>query len=131
VRPGDDPHAGGRRGCAPPPHDATAALEALVDLHVAFAVDERALLGVWAREQRALSDDVRRSLRRRQRDYERVWRTAAGPLRDDLDEAEVAVAVLATLALLNATALSDVSVDPVRLRVLLRRMALAALLSRD
>ena len=28
-----------------------------------FAVDERALLGVWAREQRALDDDVRRSLR--------------------------------------------------------------------
>jgi AcrR family transcriptional regulator len=111
--------------------DATAALEALVDLHVDFAVDERALLGVWAREQRALSDDVRRSLRRRQRDYERVWRTAAAPLRDDLDEGEVAVAVLATLALLNATALSDVSVEPARLRALLRRMALSALLTRD
>lgn len=111
--------------------DAASALEALVDLHVDFAVDERALLGVWAREQRALSDDVRRSLRRRQRQYERVWRGAAAPLRDDLNEAEVAVAVLATLALLNSTALSDVSVAPGPLRVLLRRMALAALLSRD
>jgi AcrR family transcriptional regulator len=111
--------------------DASAALEALVDLHVDFAVDKRALLGVWAREQRALSDDVRRSLRRRQREYERVWRAAATPLRDDLDEAEVAVAVLATLSLLNATALTDAKVDPVPLRALLRRMALAALLSRD
>ena len=45
--------------------DPGAALEALVDLHVEFAVAERPLLGVWVREQRALSDDVRRSLRRR------------------------------------------------------------------
>ena len=110
--------------------DPAAALEALVDLHVDFAVAERTLLGVWAREQRALSDDVRRSLRRRQREYERVWRGALAALRDDVDEAEIAVAVVATLALLNATALADVAVDPARLRALLRRMALAALLSR-
>jgi AcrR family transcriptional regulator len=111
--------------------DPAAALEALVDLHVEFAVAERTLLGVWAREQRALSDDVRRSLRRRQREYERVWRAALAPLRSDLDDAEVAVVVVASLALLNATALAEVAVDPARLRTLLRRMALAALLSHD
>ena len=110
--------------------DPGAALEALVDLHVEFAVAERTLLGVWAREQRALSAEVRRSLRRRQREYERVWRAALTPLRDDLDEAEVAVVVVATLALLNATALAEVAVDPARLRALLRTMALAALLLR-
>ena len=109
-------------------HDEPAeALEALVDLHVEFAVTHRPLLGVWAREQRALSDDVRRSLRRRQREYERVWREAAAPLRPELDEAEVAVVVLAVLALLNATALADVSVPAERLSPLLRRTALAAL----
>jgi AcrR family transcriptional regulator len=105
----------------------TEALEALVDLHVEFAVTHRPLLGVWAREQRALSDDVRRSLRRRQREYERVWREAAAPLRPELDEAEVAVVVLAVLALLNATALAEVSVPAERLSPLLRRTALAAL----
>jgi len=105
------------------------ALEALVDLHVTFAVDERALLGVWAREQRALDDDLRRSLRRRQRDYERVWRSALQPLRTDLDDAEVAVVVVAGLALLNATALTQSAVPPDRLRPLLRRTALAALLA--
>jgi preprotein translocase subunit Sss1 len=103
------------------------AVEALVDLHVEFAVTHRPLLGVWAREQRALSDDVRRSLRRRQREYERVWREAATPLRPELDEAEVAVVVLAVLALLNATALAEVSVPAERLSPLLRRTALAAL----
>jgi AcrR family transcriptional regulator len=107
--------------------DPAAALEALVDLHVEFAVTDRPLLGVWAREQRALSDDVRRSLRRRQREYERVWRAAAAPLRPELDEAEVAVVVLAVLALLNATALTDAAVPPERLGPLLRGTALAAL----
>jgi AcrR family transcriptional regulator len=111
--------------------DPDVALEALVDLHVDFAVGERTLLGVWAREQRALSDDVRRSLRRRQREYERVWRGALAPLREDLGESEVTVVVTASLALLNATALSEVAVAPDRLRVLLRGMALAALLVRD
>jgi AcrR family transcriptional regulator len=108
--------------------DPAAALEALVDLHVDFAVTHRPLLGVWAREQRALSEEVRRSLRRRQREYERVWRESAAPLRADLDEAEVAVVVVAVLALLNATALVDVTVPAARLSPLLRRTALAALL---
>jgi AcrR family transcriptional regulator len=107
--------------------DPRQALEALVDLHTDFAVRHRTLLGVWLREQRALSDDVRRSLRRRQREYERVWRGAATPLRQDLDDAEVTVVVAAALALLNATALTDVAVPPERLRALLRRTALAAL----
>lgn len=108
--------------------DPREALEALVDLHVGFAVTDRALLGVWVREQRSLSDDVRRSVRRRQREYERVWRAAAEPLRTDLDDAEVAVVVVAVLALLNATALAEVSVPTDRLTALLRRTALAALL---
>ena len=105
-------------------------LATLVDLHVGFAVDKRALIGVWAREQRALSDDVRRSLRRRQRAYELVWREALTPLREDLTAEETQLVVTSTLALLNSTALVDTTVDPARLRPLLRRMALAALLSR-
>jgi len=105
-------------------------LAALVDLHVGFAVDKRALIGVWAREQRALSDDVRRSLRRRQRAYELVWREALTPLREDLTAEETHLVVTSTLALLNSTALVDTTVDPARLPPLLRRMALAALLSR-
>ena len=110
--------------------DADDALRALVDLHADFSVRHRTLLGVWLREQRALSDDVRRSLRRRQREYERVWRAALAPLRADLDEPEVAVVVSAALALLNATALMDVALQPERLRELLRGGALAALLPR-
>jgi AcrR family transcriptional regulator len=82
------------------------ALEALVDLHVDFAVARRALLGVWLREQRALPDDVRRSLRRRLRAYEQPWREVLGRLRDDLPAEEIAVAVTATLSMLNTAAMS-------------------------
>lgn len=111
--------------------EAHAALEGLVELHVDFAVGERELLGVWAREQRALSDEVRRSLRSRQRSYELVWREVVALLRDDLSAEEVAVAVGSTLALLNATALFDAKVPADRLGLLLRRMALSALLARQ
>ena len=40
--------------------DPRTALDALVALHVGFAVSERALIGVWIRESRSLSVDVRR-----------------------------------------------------------------------
>ena len=84
----------------------------------------------WVREQRALSDDVRRSLRRRQRSYEQVWREVVARQRDDLGQPEIAVVVTSTLALLNSTALFDTTLPPDRLGRLLRRMALAALTAR-
>ncbi len=110
--------------------DPAAALQALVDRHVALAVDERALLGVYYREQRSLSDDARRAQRRLQRAYEQQWAGAVAPLRDDLTTQEVAVVVIASLAMLNATAVSDVAVPAERLRTLLRRAAMTTLLSR-
>ena len=120
----------GARGIPAAHDDPHAALEALVDLHVAFAVEQRALIGVWVREARALSDDVRRSLRKRMRAYEQPWHQVLGALRDDLDAAEVAVVTGSTLAMLNGTAFTSPAVEPDRLEALLRRMALAALLSR-
>ena len=116
---------------APQEHDDPGkALEALVDLHVDFAVERRALLGVWTREQRALSEDVRRSLRRQLRAYEQPFREVLARLRDDLAPDEVAVAVTATLSMINTAAIVDADVSAERLARLLRRMALAALLSR-
>ena len=120
----------GARGIPAAHDDPQAALEALVDLHVALAVEERALIGVWVREARALSDDVRRSLRRRMRAYEQPWHAVLAQLREDLDDTEVAVVTGSTLAMLNGTAFTAPAVDAARLEVLLRRMALAALLTR-
>ena len=48
----------GAQGISAAHGDPRASLEALVELHVAFAVDERALIGVWGRELPALSDDL-------------------------------------------------------------------------
>ena len=110
--------------------DPQSALEELVTLHVSFAVEERALIAVWVREMRALSDDVRRSLRRRMRAYEQLWLGVLAPLRTDLEAPEVAVVAGSTLAMLNGTAFTSPAVDAERLRVLLRQMALAALLAR-
>lgn len=106
------------------------AIDGLVELHVAFGVQERALISVWVREMRALSDDVRRSLRRRMRSYEQLWQGVLAPLRDDLAADEVAVVVGSTLAMLNGTAFTTPSVPADRHEALLRRMALSALLTR-
>lgn len=119
----------GAQGISAAHDDPQALLEALVDLHVLFAVDERALIGVWVREMRALSDDVRRSLRRRMREYEQPWQSVLQRLRDDLDPAEVAVVTGSTIAMLNSTAFAPSAVPPDRLARLLRRMALDALLA--
>ena len=119
----------GAEGISAAHGDPRVSLEALVELHVAFAVDERALIGVWSRELPALSDDLRRSLRRRMRAYEQPWQAVLACLRDDLEPAEVAVVTGATLAMLHATALSRTGVSRGRLAGLLRTMALAALLA--
>lgn len=120
----------GAQGISAAHGDAAASLEALVDLHITFAVEERALIGVWAREVHALSDDLRRSLRRRMRAYEQPWQEVLSCLREDLEPAEVAVVTGATIAMLNATAFATPGVSEEQLAGLLRTMALSALLSR-
>jgi AcrR family transcriptional regulator len=107
--------------------EAAQSLDELVDLQVGFAVEERALLSVWVRERRALSDDVRRSLRRRQQRYEELWRGALAPLRPDLGEAEIGFVVASALALLNASSLVENPLGPDARRRLLSRLAHATL----
>ena len=100
-------------------------LDALVDLHVTLVTEQQALISVWVREQAALPDEVRRSLRTRMRRYEQVWRDRAAPLRPDLDRSELELVVGATLAMLNTSSLIDA---PHRDRPqVLRRLAHAAL----
>ncbi len=121
----------GARAISATSADPAASLSSLVDLHVSFAVAERPLICVWVREMRALSDDVRRSLRRRMRDYEKPWNAVLSQLRGDLEPAEVAVVTSSTLAMLNATAFTTATtqVSPDQLTRLLRTMAHAALLT--
>ena len=120
----------GAQGISAAHADPRRSLEALVDLHVAFAVDERALIAVWVRELHALPDEVRRPLRRRMRAYEQPWQAVLSSLRDDLAPAEVAVVTGVTLAMLNASAHSGSQLGRDDLVRLLRTMALSALLAR-
>ncbi|TAL25334.1 MAG: TetR/AcrR family transcriptional regulator [Frankiales bacterium] len=110
--------------------DPYSALESLVALHVTFGLEQRALIAVWIREVRSLSEDVRRSLRRRMREYEQLWHGVLTPLREDLERGEVFVVVGSTLAMLNGTAFTAPAVPAERHEALLRKMALAALLTR-
>lgn len=105
----------------------TADLETLVDLHVELVVEERALISVWVREQRALTDDVRRSLRKRMRSYEGIWRDAVAPSRPDLDDPHLALTVGAVLAMLNTTSLIENPLPSDARRLLLRQLALTTL----
>jgi AcrR family transcriptional regulator len=102
-------------------------LATLVDLHVTLVVEERALIGVWVRELQALTEDVRRSLRRRMRDYEGIWRDAVAPLRADLDRDELALTVGSALAMLNTTSLIDSPLPAAARADLLRQVTLSAL----
>jgi AcrR family transcriptional regulator len=107
----------------------TGVLEELVDLHVDLVVEERNLISVWVREQRALTEETRRSLRKRMRSYESIWRAALAPARGDLDGPQLALTVGAALAMLNTTSLIDSPLPPPGRKQVLRRMALASLLS--
>lgn len=122
----------GARSISSTSGDPLDSLSALVDLHVSFAVEERALISVWVREMRALSEDVCRSLRRRMRAYEEPWHVVLSQLREDLEPAQVSVLTGATLAMLNGFAFTGTArLTPDELATLLRRMALAALLTRE
>jgi AcrR family transcriptional regulator len=105
----------------------TSHLETLVDQHVELVVQERTLISVWVREQRALDEEIRRSLRSRMRQYEALWRKAVAPARTDLSEPELALIVGAALAMLNASSLIESPLPPARRKALLRAQVLAAL----
>ncbi|MCU1600276.1 MAG: TetR/AcrR family transcriptional regulator [Frankiales bacterium] len=100
-------------------------LDALVDLHVTLVTEQKLLISVWVREQSALAEDVRRSLRTKMRRYEQVWRDAAAPLRPELEHTELALVVGATLAMLNTSSL--IEAPQAQRRAVLRRLAHAAL----
>ena len=53
--------------------DPQAELEALIDAQIAFALDDRELLSIYAREDRSLSAPARKRLHRRQRQYVDRW----------------------------------------------------------
>jgi AcrR family transcriptional regulator len=103
-----------------------AAIAALVDWHVDFALRHRALIVVQDRDWESLPVDARERVRSLQREYVDLW---AGQLRKvhvDLDLPTARAMAHAAFGLINSTPHSGLLPDE-SMRVVLRRMALGAL----
>ncbi len=119
--------AGGRARMAEYASDPAAALIALVDFHVDFALANPAVIALHLHELDRLPEEPRREIRRLQRLYVEVWVDALTALRRDLAAGEARVLAHAAFGLMNSTPFLSVEVDRVRSAALLRAATLAAL----
>ncbi len=83
--------------------DPPSALEGLLRAHVAFALDETALITVQDRDLVHLSEPARRRVRQLQRTYVEVWADRLRACQPARSEHEARVAVLAVAGLINST----------------------------
>jgi len=111
-------------------HEPRAAVEALVDWHVDFALRHKALIIVQDRDWQSLPPDAREQARALQREYVDLWagqlRRLHRTLRTDRAHAMAHIA----FGLINSTPHSDV-LPVAQMRDLLRTMALDALGAAD
>jgi AcrR family transcriptional regulator len=104
-----------------------AALSALVRDHITVAIEDRAVLAVYHREIHTLPEEDRRRLRRRQRHYIEEWVHLLAPLRRDLADGELRLAVQASLGAVQSTLFYRSGLAPERQAALLDEMAHACL----
>jgi len=101
----------------------------LVDFHLDFALGEPDLIRVQDRELQSLPDDARREVRQTQRRYVEIWVDVLRRIDPTLRESDARTMAHATFGLINSTPHSAIPYSPTAARVVLRRMALAALRS--
>ncbi|MFF4409359.1 TetR/AcrR family transcriptional regulator [Streptomyces sp. NPDC001262] len=107
-----------------------AVLDSLIDGHIDFALDDRALITLHDRELGQLRDSDRKLVRSLQRQYVELWVGVVRELHPGAAEAEARAAVHAVFGLLNSTPhLGRPGALPGRAATaaLLRRLALGAL----
>ncbi len=102
------------------------ALRALIDWHVTFALDHKALIVVQDRDWSALPLEARETVRETQRKYVEVWVKQLRAIHPDLAPKEARASVHAAFGLLNSTPHSGF-LPPEEMRGLLSRMAAEAL----
>ncbi len=107
--------------------DERAALSALVRDHIRVAIEDRTVLAVYHREIHNLPEDERRRLRRRQRHYIEDWVHVLAPLRRDLADGELRLAVHAAVGAVQSTLFFRSGLAPERLAELLDGMSHACL----
>ncbi|WP_116244512.1 TetR/AcrR family transcriptional regulator [Nocardiopsis sp. FIRDI 009] len=103
------------------------ALELLLRGHIAFALDEPALITVHDRELGNLTETDRRRVRRLQRGYVEEWVDVLAALRPGASRVTLRAAVHATFGLLNSTPHSRGELPRDRMAQLLLAMGTAAL----
>jgi len=117
---------GGQERIARHPDDATAALTALVEFHVEFALANPAVIALHLHELDRLPEEPRRQIRHLQRLYVEEWVNVLTALRE-LDPAEARVLAHAAFGLMNSTPFLGGEVERGRRADLLRDATLAAL----
>jgi AcrR family transcriptional regulator len=115
---------GVRRAAVPDPAEA---LDGLLRWHIAFALDNPALITVHGRELDNVPEAERHQVRRLQRAYVEEWVGVLGRLRPDEPADRARAAVHACFGLLNSTPHSATSLDREAMATLLHAMAHAAL----
>lgn len=107
--------------------DAPAALDALLDWHIGFALSQPDLITVQARELANVPEPARRQVRRLQRLYVEEWVTVLSEMFPGADQASLRTAVHATFGLLNSTPHSASELPAQAMAELLHVMGRAAL----
>jgi len=105
----------------------SAALDALVEFHLDFALGEPDLIRIQDRDLESLPAEARRQVRQTQRKYVEVWVGVLEQLDPQLDQADARIKAHATFGLINSTPHSANPASPARARRVLRDMTLAAL----
>lgn len=106
--------------------DPAAALVALVDWHVDFALAHRSLIVVQDRDWESLDRESREQVRSLQRAYVDVWASQVQQVRPGLDRDAARAMAHAAFGLINSTPHNRLLPDPA-MRELLRHMAFGAL----
>lgn len=107
--------------------DDRSALSELVRDHIRVAIEDRSVLAVYHREVHNLPAEDRRRLRRLQRHYIEDWVHVLAPLRRDLADGELRLAVHAAIGAIQSTLFFDSGLATDRQSALLDRMAHACL----
>src|SRR5437763_14335098 len=118
---------GGRIRVTANPDSPKAALESLVEFHVAFALANPAVIALHLHELDRLPEEPRRQIRRLQRLYVEEWVTTLTTLRSDLNDGEARVLAHAAFGLMNSTPFLGGEIDRQRRAALLRAATLSAL----
>jgi AcrR family transcriptional regulator len=118
---------GGRARIAGHPEDPMAALAALIDFHVDFALTNPAVITLQLHELDRLPEEPKRQIRRLQRQYVEEWVNTISTVRPDLDASEARVLAHGAFGFMNSTPFQGGEVDRDRRAGLLRAATLSAL----